>query len=70
MTPVTETYNQRGKAKDAIFLCNVYFDERAKANVINTIGSTIADRPMCEVKTKKYIGLINPVPEKRVSPWK
>ena len=53
MTPVTETYNQRGKVKDAIFLCNVYFDERAKANVINTIGSTIADRPMCEVKTKK-----------------
>jgi|TARA_B100001013_G_scaffold210983_1_gene128335 hypothetical protein len=53
MTPVTETYNQRGKAKDAIFLCNVYFDERAKANVINTIGSTIADSPMCEVKTKK-----------------
>ena len=59
MTPVTETYNQRGKVKDAIFLCNVYFDERAKANVISTIGSTIADRPMCEIKTKKYIGLIN-----------
>ena len=59
MTPVTETYNQRGKVRDAIFLCNVYFDEKAKAN---------ADRPICEIKTKKYIGLIRPVPEKGVSP--
>ena len=68
MPPVTETYNQRGKVRDAIFLCNVYFDEKAKPNVTKTIGSTTADRPICEIKTKKYIGLIRPVPEKGVSP--
>jgi hypothetical protein len=60
MTPVIETYSQIGKVHLETLRWVLNLPEKANRNELNTKGTTKIESTMCEMRIKKYTGLIKP----------